>query len=71
RVPDEVALVSLGDAEFHEYLNVPMTAVAADHRAMAAAVVERLLAQIRDPRTPPKHIWVKPHLVVRASSRQS
>lgn len=70
RVPDEVALVSLGDAEFHEFLNVPMTAVAADHRAMAAAVVERLLAQINDPQTPAKHILVKPHLVVRASSRK-
>ncbi|MBI4026545.1 MAG: LacI family DNA-binding transcriptional regulator [Verrucomicrobia bacterium] len=70
RVPEDLALVSCGDAEFNRYLDVPLTAVKADHRGIAVAVAERLLAQINNPRTLPQHIWVKPSLVVRASSQK-
>ncbi len=70
RLPAEMAIVSCGDAEFHEYLNVPLTAVAVDHRELAAGITARLLAQVDHPAAPPRHIWVKPHLVVRESSRR-
>jgi DNA-binding LacI/PurR family transcriptional regulator len=69
-VPEVLGMVSCGDAEFNNYLDVPMTAVKTDHRGIASAVVERLMAQIKYPRTPARHIWVKPSLVVRASSQK-
>lgn len=68
RVPEDLALVSCGDAEFNRFLDVPMTVVKTDYSAMAEAVVALLMAQLKNPRKLPQHIWVKPSLVARASS---
>jgi DNA-binding LacI/PurR family transcriptional regulator len=68
RVPAEMALVSLGDAQVNTLVEVPLTAVDSNPRGIAAAVVERLLARIARPHAPPQHILVQPFLVERESS---
>ncbi len=68
RVPEDMAIASEGDSPLHTLLDVPLTGIDRNNRGVAAAVVERLLAQMRDPRTPPQHILVKPFLVERESS---
>jgi LacI family transcriptional regulator len=68
RVPEDMALVSEGDTPLHVLVDPPLTATDRNNRGVAAVVVERLLAQMRDPQTPPQQILVKPFLVERASS---
>jgi LacI family transcriptional regulator len=68
RVPEDLAIVSEGDMPLHVLVDPPLTATDRNNRGVAAAVVERLLAQMRDPQTPPQQILVQPFLVERESS---
>jgi len=67
-VPEDMALVALGDAPLNMWVEVPLTAVDSNHPAVARVAVERLLTQIGEPSTPPRQIRVQPILVVRESS---
>lgn len=67
-IPRELAMVVWSETPWSRHLDVPLTAIDTNYRGIAGAVVERLLAQIRDSGTPAKQILVKPSLVVRESS---
>lgn len=68
RVPHDVAIVTQGNTRLVRLAEAPLTAVDSNHAAIAKAAVERLMAQIEDPYTPPKQVRVEPLLVVRESS---
>lgn len=68
RVPEDLALVAIGDAPLNTLVEVPLTAVDINNPAVAKAAVERLMAQIDDPSTLPRQVRVQPTLVVRESS---
>jgi LacI family transcriptional regulator len=68
RVPDQIALVTLGDAPLNTMVETPLTAVDSNFHEMAAAIVKRLLGRMAYPAAPPQHILVKPVLVVREST---
>jgi LacI family transcriptional regulator len=68
RVPEEIALVTVGNSWLIELAEVPLTAIDMNRAEISKKVVECLLEQIQKPNIRPRHLLVKPHLVVRASS---
>ncbi|MBI4027867.1 MAG: LacI family DNA-binding transcriptional regulator [Verrucomicrobia bacterium] len=68
RVPADVALVAQGNSRLTALVEVPLTAVDTNHRGIAQAVVDALLARFKNGQAPPRQIQVKPFLVERASS---
>ncbi|MBI4028700.1 MAG: LacI family DNA-binding transcriptional regulator [Verrucomicrobia bacterium] len=68
RIPQDVALVTQGNSRVTTLADVPLTAVDTNNPAIAKTVVEILLEEIKEPRTPPRRVLVKPCLVVRESS---
>jgi len=69
RVPDDIAVVGVGDIALGDLLRVPLTTVSwsreEEGRRAAELVVERIESA---PGGPPQRIVIPPHLVVRRSS---
>lgn len=68
RVPEDVALVTMGDSRFTQLGDVPLTTVDMNPRQIAQVAVKMLLEQIQTPDVPVRRALVEPSLVVRAST---
>lgn len=68
RVPEQMAMVALGNTRLNTIGAVPLTAVDTKNREIAVAAVRCLLEQIQNRAAAPREIWVKPTLMPRASS---
>lgn len=68
RVPEDMAMIVLGNSRMVTFVEVPLTAVDTNNLGIANAVVKVLLEEIENPGAPPHKVLVKPFLVERASS---
>ena len=66
-VPDHLALVGISDDRVAALLDVPLTTVRIDARALGAETARLLLRRLEGDRSPPQHIVLPVELVVRAS----
>ncbi|MBI4024897.1 MAG: LacI family DNA-binding transcriptional regulator [Verrucomicrobia bacterium] len=71
RVPEDIALVALGNSWLGDLAAAPLTCVDFNHAAIARGVMNRLMKQMNHPQTPACRILVKPTLTVRESSGAS
>ena len=71
RIPDDVAVVALGDVLDEVFVPVPLTAVAFHHEEAMRQALDMLVALIQQPdlrHEPPRHYIQKPELIVRKSA---
>ena len=68
RVPEDFSVAGFDDFEMSRSANPPLTTVHSNSRAMARIAVQRLLERIDGDETPPWHISIRPHLVIRTST---
>lgn len=68
RVPEDLALVALGNSWILESSEVPLTAVDTNPMEISKVAVAHLIERIARPETPTRHTLVEPKLVVRTSS---
>jgi LacI family transcriptional regulator len=71
RVPDDIAVVGVGDFEVAEYLDPPLTTVAGANEAMVAEAVPLLFRLLRGEADVPHEILVVPPIILRASTQRS
>lgn len=67
RVPQDVAIVSLGDALFLEYTEPPLSAVRFPLEASGRRAMALLLQRLQHPHCPPAHEILRGDLIVRQS----
>jgi LacI family transcriptional regulator len=71
RIPDDVAVVGVGDHELADFFNPPLTTTAGANDAMVAEAVPLLFSQLLDrKKTQPQEILVAPPVYVRDSTRR-
>lgn len=71
RIPDDVAVVGVGDYELAGFFNPPLTTTAGANDAMVAEAVPLLFSQLLDrKKTQPQEILVAPPVYVRDSTRR-
>ena len=68
RIPDDVAVVGVGDYELAEYFDPPLTTVAGANDAMVAEAVPLLFRILRGEKEGPREIFVVPPVYLRESS---
>jgi len=68
RVPDDIAVVGVGDIALGDLLRVPLTTVGWSRREQGRHAAELLLNGIDREEDPPQRVIVPPRLVVRESS---
>lgn len=68
RVPDDIAVVGIGDYELAEFMDPPLTTVAGANEAMVAEAVPRLFRLLRGEESMPREILVVPPIFLRAST---
>jgi LacI family transcriptional regulator len=68
KVPQDVAVVGVGDFEVAEYLDPPLTTVAGANDAMVAEAVPLLFRMLRGESELPKEIAVSPPIYIREST---
>jgi LacI family transcriptional regulator len=71
RVPDDVALVGCDGIEDTEFMDVPISTIVQPLDEMATLALQYLRARLQDPEAPIQLTWLRPHLVIRESSRVS
>jgi len=64
RVPDDVAIVSMGGTRAARYTIPVLTTIREDVDYLAASACNRLLRDIREPGTPPEHVELTGNLVI-------
>ena len=69
RIPQDVAVVGFDDVPAASWPTYDLTTIRQPANRMATATVEALLAQIKDPALPPRHVAVDCPLKVRGSTR--
>jgi LacI family transcriptional regulator len=69
RVPDDVSIVGYDDIDYSAAAIVPLTSVRQPSRQMGTSAAQTLLAQLRNPHSPPSRVRFTPELVVRQSTR--
>jgi LacI family transcriptional regulator len=67
RVPDDIAVIGYDNDEMGPFLPIPLTSVAQQKAEMGKLAITLLLERIQQGRRIPRHIWLEPELVVRAS----
>jgi DNA-binding LacI/PurR family transcriptional regulator len=67
-IPDRLRLVGFDDVKYARHLRVPLTTIRQPCEEIAACAVELMVARIGDPLLPVKSLYLKSHLVERASS---
>ncbi|MCF3649790.1 LacI family DNA-binding transcriptional regulator [Synoicihabitans lomoniglobus] len=67
-VPDDVAVVGVGDNELAEYFDPPLTTVAGANDAMVAEAVPLLFRYLRGEKGIPQEVLTTPPVLVRAST---
>jgi DNA-binding LacI/PurR family transcriptional regulator/DNA-binding IclR family transcriptional regulator len=67
RVPDDVALVGMGDVQLTAFLPVALTTVRRPYERMAAAAVRMMLERLADPDLEARQMQFAPKLVIRES----
>ncbi len=70
RIPDDVAVVGVGDHELAEYFTPPLSTVAGANNAMVAKAVPMLFRLLQGPRNPTREILVVPPVYLRASTQR-
>jgi len=68
KIPDDIAIVGYDDIEFASLSIVPLTTVRLPKYLLGSKTAEVLLKRITKKETKPKHILLKPELVVRDST---
>lgn len=68
QVPQDVAVAGFDDADMASLVNPPLTTYHSYKREIGRIAVERLMARIDGDVSPPLHITIGGHLVVRAST---
>lgn len=69
-VPRDIALVTIDDPIWAEFVDPPVTALAQPVRLMAEAVIDLLVDRLHNGRVEPRHLVFEFELRVRASSRK-
>ena len=67
RVPQDVALVGIGDDRVAPLVEPPLTTVCTNAAALGAEAARLLLDRLTGDQSPPRHVVLPVHLVVRAS----
>lgn len=67
-IPGDVALVGCGNVRYSNYLHVPLSSIDQSTGQLGELAGKLALELIGNQAAAPKHIRVKPHLVIRASS---
>lgn len=67
RVPDDIAVVGVGDIALGDLLRVPLTTVSWSRDALGKRAAELILDRIADVSSPAQRVVIPPHLVVRES----
>ncbi|QYM78176.1 LacI family transcriptional regulator [Horticoccus luteus] len=70
RVPDDVAVVGIGDYELAEYLDPPLTTVAGANEAMVAEAVPMLFRLLRGEESVSTEVLVVPPVFMRQSTQR-
>ncbi|MDD5707381.1 MAG: LacI family DNA-binding transcriptional regulator [Kiritimatiellae bacterium] len=68
KVPRDVAIVATDSSMWSDAIETPLTTVAVDSDELGQALVECLIARMRDPDAPPRDISMRPRLTARAST---
>ncbi len=68
-IPEDVAVVGVGDNEMAEYFDPPLTTVAGANDAMVGEAVPLLFGMLQGDRGPAREIHVVPPLYLRSSTR--
>jgi DNA-binding LacI/PurR family transcriptional regulator len=68
RIPEDVSVVGMDDIALAEYFDPPLTTVRQPFQYLGRSAVQHVLALIDDPDTKPESLWIKPELIVRAST---
>lgn len=68
RVPQDLALIGYDDIDFAQSTVVPLSSVRQPAREIGASAVDLLFDALADPAAPPRHVRLRPELVVRAST---
>jgi LacI family transcriptional regulator len=72
RVPDDIAVVGVGDIALSDLLKVPLTTVGWSRKDQGLNAAELLLNGLdNDDKEPPRRVIIPPRLVVRESSGKS
>ncbi len=67
KIPDDIAVVGFDDMTFAEYMHPPLTTIRTSYVEMGRSAAELLLAQIHDPKRPPRLLMSRGELIVRDS----
>jgi len=70
RIPEDIAVVGVGDYELAEYLDPPLTTVAGGNDAMVAEAVPMLFRLLRGEENVPAEILVVPPIFLRSSTQK-
>jgi LacI family transcriptional regulator len=70
RIPDDVAVVGVGDYELAEFFTPPLSTVAGGNEAMVAEAVPALFRQLRGEKEAPREIFVVPPVYLRGSTQR-
>jgi LacI family transcriptional regulator len=68
-VPGQIALIGYDDIDFASAAVVPLSSIRQPSALIGRTAVELLLAEAKDPSTPPRQVVFQPELVVRASTQ--
>jgi LacI family transcriptional regulator len=71
RIPEDVAVVGVGDYELAEYFDPPLTTVAGANEAMVAEAVPLLFRLLRGEADVPREVLVVPPVFLRESTRRA
>jgi LacI family transcriptional regulator len=66
--PDDVSVAGFNDMPFSERFNPPLTTIRIPHYEIGASAAELLLERLQQPDAPPRHVVLRPQLVVRSST---
>jgi len=67
RIPDDMAVVSVGDLSFAALLDPPLTTIRISYAELGRAGAELLVSQLSDPTRPSRIVMTRGELIVRAS----
>jgi LacI family transcriptional regulator len=70
RIPDDVAVVGMGDYELAEFFDPPLSTVAGTNEAMVAEAVPLLFRLLRGEKPVPREVLVVPPVYLRESTRR-
>jgi LacI family transcriptional regulator len=66
--PGDISVIGFNDMPFAERFNPPLTTIGIPHYEIGAAAAELLLDRLVQPEAPPRHVVLRPRLVVRSST---